>query len=150
MTLAKLSNNWYPSLPSLFDRFFEDGLMDWNSSNYSSTDTTLPAVNVKENENEFLIDVAAPGLTKEDFKLHYDNGRLTISSEKKNEAEEKEGDKVTRREFSYQSFQRSFTVAQNVVDAEKIAANYESGILHIALPKRDEVKPKPAKEIKIK
>jgi HSP20 family protein len=150
MTLAKLSNNWYPSLPSLFDRFFDGELMDWNRSNYSSTDTTLPAVNVKENEDEFLIDVAAPGLKKEDFKLHYDNGRLTILSEKKNEVEEKDSEKITRREFSYQSFQRSFTVAETVVDAEKIAANYESGILHISLPKREEVKPKPAKEIAIK
>lgn len=150
MTLAKLSNNWYPSFPSLFDRFFDGELMDWNRSNYSSTDTTLPAVNVKENEDEFLIDVAAPGLKKEDFKLHYDNGRLNISSEKKNEVEEKEGEKITRREFSYQSFQRSFTIAENVVDAEKIAANYDSGILHISLPKREEVKPKPPKEIAIK
>ena len=150
MTLARLSNNAFPSFPSLFDRFFDGELMDWNRSNYSSTDTTLPAVNVKENEDEFLIDVAAPGLKKEDFKLHYDNGRLTISSEKKNEVEEKDGEKITRREFSYQSFQRSFTVAETVVDAEKIAANYESGILHITLPKREEVKPKPAKEIAIK
>lgn len=150
MTLARLSNSGFPSFPSFIDRFFDGELMDWNRSNYSSTDTTLPAVNVKENDNEFLIDVAAPGLKKEDFKLHYDNGRLTISSEKKNEVEEKNSEKVTRREFSYQSFQRSFTVAENVIDAEKIAANYESGILHITLPKREEVKPKPAKEIAIK
>ncbi len=150
MTLAKLSNNWIPSFPSLVDRFFDGELMDWNSSNYSSTNSTLPAVNVKENENEFLIDVAAPGLTKEDFTVNYDNGRLTISSEKKNEKEEKDGEKVTRREFSYQSFQRSFTVAQNIVDAEKIEAHYNNGILHISLPKRDEVKPKPTKQIEIK
>lgn len=150
MTLAKLSNSWHPSFPSLFDRFFDGDLMDWNISNYSSTDTTLPAVNVKENENEFHIDVAAPGLKKEDFKLHYNNGRLTISSEKKNEEEVKDGEKLTRREFCYQSFQRSFTIAENVVDAEKIAASYDSGILHISLPKREEIKPKPAKEIAIK
>ncbi len=150
MTLAKLSNNWFPSFPSLVDRFFDGDLMDWNSSNYSGTDSTLPAVNVKENENEFLIDVAAPGLTKEDFTVNYDNGRLTISSEKKNEKEEKEGEKVTRREFRYQSFQRSFTVAGNVVDAEKIEAHYENGILHINLPKREEVKPKPTKQIEIR
>ncbi len=150
MTLAKLSNNWFPSVPSFFDRFFDNELMDWNRTNYSSTDTTLPAVNVKENENEFLIDVAAPGLTKKDFKVYYDNGRLTISSEKKNKHEEKDGEKVTRREFSYQSFQRSFSVSENVVNAEKIAANYENGILHISLPKREEVKPRPAKQIEIK
>lgn len=149
MTLAKVSDSWYPSFPSLFNRFFEGDLMDWNSSNYSSTDTTLPAVNVRENSNEFLIEVAAPGLTKKDFKVHYDNGRLTISSEKKNEREARKDEKVTRREFSYQSFQRSFSVAESVVDAGKINANYENGILHITLPKREEVKPKPAREITI-
>lgn len=149
MTLARLSNSGFPSFPSLFDRFFDGELMDWNRSNYSSTNSSLPAVNVKENENEFLIDVAAPGLSKEDFKVDYDNGRLTISSEKKNEVEEKDGEKISRREFSYQSFQRSFTVSENVVDAEKIAANYENGILHLTLPKREEVKPRPAKQIEI-
>lgn len=150
MTLAKLSNSWLPSAPSLFDRIFDGELMDWNRSNYSGTDSTLPAINVKESDNEFLIDVAAPGLKKEDFTVNYDNGRLSISSEKQNELEEKEGEKITRREFSYQSFQRSFTIAENVVDSEKIGANYENGILHIKLPKREEVKPKPAKQIAIK
>jgi HSP20 family protein len=150
MTLAKLSNNLYPSFPSIFDRLFDGELMDWNSTNYSSSNTSLPAVNVKENDNEFLIEVAAPGLQKDDFKVNYENGRLSISSEKKNQSEEKEGEKITRREFSYQSFQRSFTVSESVVDAEKIKANYQNGILHITLPKREEVKPKPAKKIEIK
>ena len=149
MTLARLSNNWFPSTPSFFDRFFEGDLMDWNRNNFSSTNSTLPAVNVKENDNEFLIEVAAPGMSKNDFKIEYDNGRLTISSEHKDKKVEKEGEKVTRREFSYQSFQRSFTVSETAVDAEKIKASYNEGILFIALPKREEIKPKPAKEIKI-
>jgi len=149
MTLARLSNNWFPTAPSFFDRFFEGDMMDWNRSNFSSTNSTLPAVNVKENENEFLIEVAAPGMSKNDFRIEYDNGRLTISSEHKEENQQKDGEKVTRREFSYQSFQRSFTVAETAVDAEKIKANYKEGILFISLPKRDEIKPKPAKEIKI-
>ena len=149
MTLARLSNNWFPSTPSFFDRFFEGDMMDWNRNNFSSTNSTLPAVNVKENDNEFLIEVAAPGMSKNDFKIEYDNGRLTISSEHKDKKVEKEGEKVTRREFSYQSFQRSFTVSETAVDAEKIKASYKEGILFIALPKREEIKPKPAKEIKI-
>ncbi|MDF1576612.1 MAG: Hsp20/alpha crystallin family protein [Bacteroidales bacterium] len=149
MTLAKLSNNWFPSSPSLFDKFFDGELMDWNRTNFSSTNSTLPAVNVKENNNEFQIEVAAPGLVKGDFKVHYDNGSLTISSEHKDETEQKEGERVTRREFSYQSFQRSFSVAENAVDANKISANYKDGILFITLPKREEIKPKPAREIKI-
>ncbi len=149
MTLAKLTNNWFPSTPSIFDKFLDGELMDWNRTNYSSTNSTLPAVNVSENHNEFLIEVAAPGMKKEDFKVHYDNGSLTISSEHKNKTEQKEGDKVTRREFSYQSFQRSFSVAENAVDADKIKANYKDGILFITLPKREEIKPKPSREIKI-
>lgn len=153
MTLARLGSDYrnsiLPSLPSFIDRFFDGELMDWNSNNYSSSNSTLPSVNVKEDENEFKIEVAAPGLKKDDFKVDYDNGRLTISSEYKNENEEKDGEKVTRREFSYQSFKRSFTVSQNVVNAEKISANYKNGILYISLPKREEVKPKPAKQIKI-
>ncbi len=103
-----------------------------------------------ENDNEFLIEVAAPGLKKDDFNVGYDNGKLTISSEKKNEKEEKDGNKVTRREFSYQSFQRSFTISENIVDADKIKANYKEGILHISLPKREEQKPKPIRQIEIK
>ncbi|MCE4565122.1 Hsp20/alpha crystallin family protein [Maribellus sp. CM-23] len=149
MALPRLFNSDYSSLPSFLDKFFEGNLMDWNSRNFAGTDSTLPAVNVVENKDEFQIDVAAPGMDKKDFKLNYDNGRLTISSEKKDEKEEKEGKVVTRREFSYQSFQRSFTVPENVINAEKISANYDNGILHVILPKREEVKPKPAREIKI-
>jgi len=148
MTLMKRTQDWYPTFPSFFDKFFEGNLMDWNNWNYSSTDTTLPAVNVKEDNDSYMIEVAAPGMTKEDFKVDYENGRLTISSERKNESKEKDGN-YTRREFSYQSFQRSFTVPENIVNGDKIAATYKEGILHISLPKREEVKPKPARAIKI-
>lgn len=143
--LAKRSENYFPSI---FDRFFNNDLMDWNTSNFSSTNTSLPAVNVKETEDDFLIEVAAPGMTKKDFNISFHNNMLTISSERKDKKEEKE-ENYTRREFAYQSFQRSFTVADNAVDSEKISAKYEDGILRITLPKREEVKPKPLKEIKI-
>jgi len=149
MSLPRLSNSEYSSFPSLLDKFFEGNMMDWNTRNFAESNSTLPAVNVKENNNEYLIEVAAPGLNKNDFKLNYDNGRLTISSEKSENVEDKDGEAITRREFSYQSFQRSFTVPERVVNAEKISAKYNNGILVVTLPKRDEVKPKPAKEIKI-
>ncbi len=145
MTLAKRTENYFPSI---FDRFFNNDLMDWNLSNFSSTNTSLPAVNVKENENEFVIDVAAPGMSKNDFKINFQNNVLTISSEKKEEKEDKK-ENYTRQEFAYQSFQRSFTVAENTIDSDKINAKYNDGILHITLPKREEVKPKPMREIKI-
>lgn len=148
MTLARLSDTMFPSIPSLFNRFFEGDLMDWANLNFAGADSTLPAVNIRENDNEFMIEVAAPGMKKQDFKVNYDNGRLTISSERKEEKEEKDG-KYSRKEFSYQSFRRSFTVPENVVNGEKIEAKYSDGILHITLPKREEVKPKPVKEIKI-
>lgn len=150
MSLVKSSSNkMFPSVPSFLDRFFEGDLMDWNFSNFAGSNSTLPAVNVKENDNEFQIEVAAPGMKRDDFKVNYDNGRLTISSEKKEEHQEGKGDKITRREFSYQSFQRSFSVPENAVNADKIEAKYADGILYIALPKREEVKPKPSREIKI-
>ena len=97
-----------------------------------------------------MIELAAPGLNKDDFKINFDNGRLTIISERKKESETNKGEKLTRHEFSYQSFQRSFTIADNVVDVEKIKANYKDGILYVSLPKREEIKPKPARKIEVK
>ncbi|MDZ7739538.1 MAG: Hsp20/alpha crystallin family protein [Bacteroidales bacterium] len=149
MTLKKYENRQFPSFPSLIDRFLEGNLMDWNMSNFAELDSTLPAVNVREDDNDIFIELAAPGLKKSDFNVNYDNGRLTISCEKENEKTDKEGDKVTRREFNYQSFQRSFNIPENMVDADKINAKYNDGILQLTLPKREEVKPRPSKEIKI-
>ena len=149
MNLARLTNNWIPSFPSWAERFFEGDLTDWNSSNFAGEQSTLPAVNLKENDNEYQIEVAAPGLKKGDFKINFKKGSLTISSEKKEEKEDKEGEKVTRKEFNYMSFQRTFNVPENLVNTDKISAKYVDGILHVKLPKREEVKPKPAKEIEI-
>ena len=129
MSLVKFSNQF----PSIFDRFFENDLFDWSSRNFSSTNTTLPSVNIKESEEGFEVEMAAPGLSKKDFKIELNNDQLTISSEKEVEKETKEKEQFTRREFSYQSFQRSFTVAETAVDAEKIKANYKEGILFITL-----------------
>ncbi len=148
MTLSKISDRVFPTIPSFFDNFFTRDLMDWNNSNFSGKNNTLPAVNIKENEVDFQIEVAAPGLAKENFKVNLDRNLLTISSELNQEKEEHEG-KYSRREFSYQSFQRSFTLPEATVDGEKISARYVDGILHVTLPKREEIKPKPAREIEI-
>jgi len=145
MKLARRNENYYPSF---FDRFFNNELMDWDHSNFSSTNTSLPAVNVKETDDDFVIEVAAPGMEKKDFKVNFKNNILTISSEKKEENEQKDSN-YARKEFSYQSFQRSFTVAEHAVIGEKISAKYNNGILNIVLPKRDELKPQPEREIKI-
>jgi len=145
MTLARTNDSY---VPSFIDRFFNNDLSEWGMNNFSSTNTSLPAVNVKETDDDYFIEVAAPGMKKKDFKINYNNNVLTISSEREEEKEDK-NDNYSRREFSYQSFQRSFTVPQQSVDGDKIEASYNDGILNIKLPKREELKPKPAKEIKI-
>lgn len=145
MTLARRTETTWPSL---FDRFFNNDLMDWNMSNFSGPNNTLPAVNVHETEDDYILEVAAPGMSKKDFKINYQNNTLTISSERKEEKEDKRNN-YSRREFSYQSFQRSFTVPGNIVESEKISASYADGILNVRIPKREEVKPKPAREIAI-
>ena len=144
MSLVKFSNQF----PSLFDRFFENDLFDWSNRNFSNTNTTIPAVNIKESTDGFEVDVAAPGLTKNDFKIELNLDQLTISSEKQVENETKDGQQFTRREFSYQSFCRSFTLP-NTVDSDKIEAKYENGMLKVAIPKKEEAKPKPIKQIAI-
>ena len=143
--LVRFSNQ----MPSLFDRFFENDLFDWSNRNYSNTNTTLPAVNIKEDKDGFEVEMSAPGLDKKDFKIELNNSVLTISSEKKVENETKEGQQFTRREFSYQSFSRSFTLPETV-EGEKIGAKYENGILSVSIPKKEEAKPKPVKQIEIK
>lgn len=148
MTLIKRNGN-LNSLPGLFDDFFTRDLFDWNTSNFSGAGNSLPAVNVKETAETFEVEVAAPGMNKEDFKVELNNNVLTISSERKNEHEEKEDEKFTRREFSYQSFQRSFTLSKEAVDADNIQAKYENGVLRLSIPKREEVKQKPARLINI-
>lgn len=148
MTLVKRSNSYYPSIPSFIDNLFSRDWMDWSNLNFSSTNTTLPAVNVRETENEYELEVAAPGMKKDNFKVNLDKDQLTISSQWNEEKSEKESD-YTRKEFSYQSFQRSFTIPNHVVDGDKISAKYNNGILRVRLPKREEAKPLPAREIKI-
>ncbi len=147
MTLVKRNSDTL--FPSLFDNFFSRDWMDWNNSNFSNTNTTLPAVNIRENDQEFTIEVAAPGMTKNDFNINLDNNQLCISSEIKNETESKDGD-YSRKEFSYQSFSRSFRLPVNLIDGNKISAKYEEGILCIHLPKKEEAKPKPSRMISIK
>ncbi|MEI6555884.1 MAG: Hsp20/alpha crystallin family protein [Paludibacter sp.] len=132
----------------MFDRLFEGDLFDWSNRNFSVTNTTLPSVNIKENTDAFTVEVAAPGFEKGDFKLELNHDLLTISSEKKVESETKDGEQFTKREFSYQSFSRSFTLPQTT-DGERIEASYDNGILKVSIPKKEEAKPKPARTIEI-
>jgi len=142
MSLVRFSNQY----PSLFDHFLNNDLFNWSNRNYS--DTTLPSVNIKEDSEGYEVEVAAPGFGKEDFKIELNNNVLTISSEKQEDNETKEGQSFTRREFSYQSFNRSFALP-TTVESDKITAKYNNGILKISIPKKEEVKPKPLKLIEI-
>jgi len=144
MLLLRNSNQ----VPGVFDHFFDGEWFDWANRNFSSTNTTLPSVNVKENTDQFTVEVAAPGFEKTDFKIEVNHNTLSISSEKKVESETKEGEQFTKREFSYQSFARSFTLPQ-IADGEKIEASYDKGILTVVIPKREEAKPKPSRMIEI-
>jgi len=145
MSLVRFSNQ----LPSMFDRLFEGDLFDWSNRNFSLTNTTLPSVNIKENSDEFKVEVAAPGFEKGDFKLELNHDVLTISSEKQIENETKEDERYSKREFSYQSFTRSFTLPHSA-DSERIDATYDNGILFVSIPKKEESKPKPSRMIEIK
>ena len=142
-------NDFFPSVPSLFNEFFAKDIWDWGQGNSSSTSTTIPAINVKETNDNFEVEVAAPGMKKDDFKVELDGNMLTISSEKNDEWEDKEGERYTRREFSYQSFQRSFQLPRDVVDENKIEAKYENGVLRLLIPKKEHAKQRPPRMISI-
>ena len=149
MSLVKRNGGILNSLPILFDDFFNRDLFNWNSSNFSNTNTTIPAVNIKETAENYEVEVAAPGMTKKDFKVELDGNMLTISSEKTNQKEENDNERYSRKEFSYQSFQRTFNLQKEVVDIEKIQAKYENGLLRLVIPKREEAKQKPPRLIQI-
>ena len=149
MTLVKRNGNLLNPLPMLFDDFFNRDLFNWGNTNYSNTDTTIPAVNIKETAGNYEVEVAAPGMNKNDFKIELDGNTLTISSERTNQQEEREDERYSRKEFSYQSFYRTFTLQKDVVDIDRIQAKYENGLLHLLIPKREEAKQKPPRLIQI-
>ena len=139
----------YPALSRVFGDFFDKELSDWSNTNFSETNTTLPAVNIIEDKNEFIVEVAVPGMNKSDFNIDLTDNLLTVSSDKKEENVD-ENKNYSRREYSYQSFKRVFTLPKDVVDDEKITAKYDNGELKINIPKKEEAKPKGPMKIEIK
>ena len=132
-----------PFFPSLIDDFINQ---DWNLKTPSST--TLPAVNIKDLDAQFEIELAVPGMKKSDFEIEVEDGLLSISSSLEEEQVTEKG-KFTRREFSYNSFKRTFTIPDSV-DPSSIEAQYSDGVLQLRLPKRKEALPQPKKLIKIR
>ena len=153
-TLVK-RDGLFPSLISksvntLFDDFLTKDLFDWTDRNFASLGSNLPSVNLKETDSKIEVEMAAPGMKREDFKVEIDNNTLMISSEKEEEKEEtRKKDNFIRKEFNYQSFYRSFYLPENV-DENKIEATYKDGILHIIIAKKPGSEKKILKSIPIK
>ena len=132
-------------VPAYLDDFFGSDLV--KSFFSDGADYNVPAVNIKENEKSFEVELAAPGLDKKDFNITLDNDILTISSEKQDEKNEK-NENFMRKEFQYTSFKRSFSLPESV-NRENIKAIHKNGILIIALPKNEEARVIKNKKIKI-
>lgn len=138
MLPARKNQTW---LPDIFNDFFDN---DW----MIRTNATAPAINVLENEHNYEIEVAAPGMKKEDFKVHIDeNGNLAIEMEKKtDEKEEKKNGHYLRREFSYSKFQQTMVLPDDV-ERDKISAKVENGVLNVIIPKVEKTKPEDNKRV---
>ena len=130
--------------PSIVDEFFG---RDYMPALDFQTGINMPSVNIVESKDDFRIEVAAPGLDKNDFKINVENNVLNISSEKE-ESNEDNDERYMRREFCYTSFNRSFSLPQTV-ESDKVSAKHENGVLTISMPKREEAKVKPARQIEI-
>ena len=149
MTIVRRNGNPLNNFPTLFDDFLNRDIFNWGLTNFSDTNTTIPAVNIKETPDNYEVEVAAPGMTKKDFRVQLEGNSLTISSEKTSRKEDKEDVRYSSREFSYQSFSRTFNLQKDVVDTERIQAKYEDGVLHLLIPKMEHAKQKPPRFIEI-
>lgn len=144
MSLIKWNrNDFFPTIETDWGNFFNNDIWD------TQLGKSIPAVNLKESDKKYHVEVAAPGLKKDAFNIEIDQHVLTISSETKKESEQKEGSKVMRREFSYSAFSRSFTLPDNA-DDKNISASYSDGILKIEIPKKEASSPAEKKTIEIK
>ncbi|NAS32664.1 Hsp20 family protein [Flavobacteriaceae bacterium R38] len=142
MSLVKKNNVWFPSI---FDEFLNP---DWLGG-VQNNEFNGPAVNIKESDTDFTLELLAPGRTKEDFNIEVNKAVLTISSEQKTESEKKDiTGNYTRKEFEFKSFKRSFKLPQTIEEGE-INGSYDSGVLTLKLPKRKEALPKPKRLIEI-
>lgn len=143
------STSLIPSFDLLADEFFNRDVLGWNDR-FLPYGATLPSVNIEETPNAFQIQLAAPGLKKDDFKVELKDNVLTISSEKQESSEEKrEEGNYRRREFSYAAFTRSFSLPESA-NENKIEATYKDGILRLEVAKKHVEAPKATKKIDIK
>jgi HSP20 family protein len=141
--LTKAGSN----IPSVFDDFFKPW-NEWFDGGLWPRNINIPAVNITEHKDAYQVELAVPGMKKDDFKIDVNGNMLTISSEKEERKEEKDK-KFTRKEYNYSSFSRSFTLPEEI-NREKIEAKYEDGLLKIALPRKEGAKKLSAKHIAVK
>ncbi|WP_420149501.1 Hsp20/alpha crystallin family protein [Spirosoma sp.] len=154
MSLVKFNGNG--KLPSLLDEFMGRDMNElfnfntnWPGITRSQVGTLIPAVNIRESTDRYHIEVAAPGMKKEDFTLTLDNGKLTVATQQQHQEEVKDQDgQYTKREFSYHAFARSFWLPDSCAQ-NRIEARYADGILHIDLPKKEDAIPKAPTQIQI-
>jgi len=140
------SNVNFPTLTNWFDDVLSRDIPSVFASSFNNS-FSLPKVNIKENPDAYIVEMAVPGLKKSDFQIELDNQVLSISTERKVEDEQKDGN-YTRKEFGYSSFKRTFNLPESVND-EIINASYKDGILSVLLPKKEEAKQKPSRTISI-
>jgi HSP20 family protein len=147
-SLANTNSNGltFPTWSSWIDEMFNRDLPSVFTTNFN-TGITLPKVNIRETKDAYFVDMAVPGLKKNDFHIDIDNKVLSISAEMEENSEQQE-DNFTRREFGYSSFKRSFSLPETVKE-DAIKAEYTDGVLSIHLPKKEEAIQKPARRIKI-
>lgn len=144
MTLIK----WKPTTYTpVFSDFWNNFYKDFSQVAGSEGSFSAPAVNISENAQGYELEIAAPGLTREDFNLSLEKNLLTISANKEDKEEDNTA-KVVRREFSYYSFKRSFELP-DLTDGDRISASYENGVLKVSIPKKEEAKDKEPRKIEI-
>lgn len=143
MSLVKKNNDIW--LPSIFDEILGSDV--FGGTTLGKMNNRVPAVNIIESDDDFILEVAAPGISKENFNIELDNDVLTISSNVKSDTEEKK-DKYTRREFVYGVFKRAFTLPESA-DVNNIGAAYENGVLLVTIPKKEEAKAPEKKLIEV-
>ena len=150
MSLTLRKNGGFPSLlsdffnTSLIDRDFFDLDRDFFPSRLG---VNVPKANITETPKEYKLELAAPGLERKDFNIEVENHMLTISAEKEEEKNEKDGE-YSRREYSFNSFSRSFTLPENVKEGD-IDAKYENGVLKVSIPKAKETPAKSARKVAV-
>ena len=149
-TLNKTTTDLYPTIPSFFDDFFTRDFFNYPSGNFGNKLMKTPAANIFENKESYNLEIAAPGMKKEDFQIELDNNLLSISSQENRSNEDYDDEaKFTRREFNYYSFKRSFSLPEKSINKDAISANYTDGILKIHIPKKAEEEIKKVKQIQV-